>query len=139
MESTKECMNILLLMNAVFQLWQNVLLEWEKCNILDGFGDVPTRMPKPIGKFAFNCLANLKEIQLDKLVKRFIAKNITLRECPTKGGRPELKSMYKFTRLLKKKVVIQNEIMIHFGHPKPMAKIRSPTWMTNGTFLSNIN
>jgi hypothetical protein len=53
-------------------------------------------MPKPIGKFAFNCLANLKEIQLDKLVKWFIAKNITLRECPTKERRP----MYKFTRLL---------------------------------------
>jgi hypothetical protein len=60
-ESTKECMNILLLTNAIFQLWQSVFLEWERCNILDGFGDVPACPPKLIGKFAFNCLANLKE------------------------------------------------------------------------------
>jgi hypothetical protein len=40
MESMKECMNILLLIDAMFQLWQNVLIEWERCNILDGFGDV---------------------------------------------------------------------------------------------------
>jgi hypothetical protein len=59
--STKECMNILLLIDAVFQLWQNVILEWERCNILDGFEDVPTLPPKLIGKSIFGCLANLKE------------------------------------------------------------------------------
>jgi hypothetical protein len=61
MESTKECMNILLLTDAMFLLCQIVFLEWERCNILDGFGDVPTHPPKPISKFAFSCLVNLKE------------------------------------------------------------------------------
>jgi hypothetical protein len=28
--------------------------------------------------------------------------------------------MHEFTKLLKKKVVIQNEITIHFGFPKPI-------------------
>jgi hypothetical protein len=39
---------------------------------------------------------------------------------PTKGGGwPHLKSMYECTKKLKRKVVIQNEIMIHFDFPKP--------------------
>jgi hypothetical protein len=57
-------MNILLLTDAISQLWESVLLEWERCNILDGFGDVPTRSSKSIRKFAFGYLANLKEKQL---------------------------------------------------------------------------
>jgi hypothetical protein len=40
------------------------------------------------------------------LAKGFFSKTITLIEHPTKGGRPKLKSMYEFTRLLKRKVVI---------------------------------
>jgi hypothetical protein len=59
-ESTKECMNIFLLTDEIFQLWQNVFLEWYRCNILNGSQDVPTRLPKPIGKFDFDYLANLK-------------------------------------------------------------------------------
>jgi hypothetical protein len=62
-------MNILLLIDAIFQLWQSVLLEWERCKILDGFGNVLTCLPKSIGKFDFNCLANLKEKQFEKLAK----------------------------------------------------------------------
>ncbi len=58
-ESTKECMNILMLI--VFQWWQSVLLEWERCNILDEYGDVPTRLPKPTAKSTFGCLVNSKE------------------------------------------------------------------------------
>jgi hypothetical protein len=49
-------------------LWQNVL-EWERCNILDGFGNVPAHLSKLIGKFAFGCLVNLKDKQLKKLAK----------------------------------------------------------------------
>jgi hypothetical protein len=101
MESTKECMNILLLIEAVFQLWQSVLLEWEKCNILNGSEDIPTCPPKLIRKSTFNYLSNLKETQLENLVKGFFVKTITFREHLTKGGRLELKSMYEFTRLLK--------------------------------------
>jgi len=79
-----------------------------------------------IRKFGFNCLAHFKEKQFENLARRFISKAITLRKCPTKGGRPNLKSMYEFTRLLKWKVVIWNEIMIHFGHPKPTANNEKP-------------
>ncbi len=32
-ESTKECMSILLLSNWIFQLWKTILVEWENCNI----------------------------------------------------------------------------------------------------------
>jgi hypothetical protein len=46
-------------------------------------------------------LANLKEKQLKKLAKGLFSKVITFRKCPTKGGRLNLKLMYKFTRLLK--------------------------------------
>jgi hypothetical protein len=62
-------MNILLLTHGVFQLWQSVFLEWERCNILDGFGDVPTHPPKLIGKYVFGCLVNLKEKQFEKLAR----------------------------------------------------------------------
>jgi hypothetical protein len=106
MESTKECMNILMLIDVVFQLCQNVLLEWERCNILDGFRDVPTRLPKSIRKFAFGCLINLKETQLEKLARGLLTKTIIFRECPAKVGRLELKSMYEFTRLFKQKAMI---------------------------------
>jgi hypothetical protein len=46
------------------------------------------------------------EKQFKKLAKRLFKKTITFREHPTKGRRPNLKSMYEFTRLLKQKVVI---------------------------------
>jgi hypothetical protein len=71
-------------------------------------------------------LANLKERQFEKLARGFLSKAITFREHPTKGGRPNLKSMYKFTRLLKWETVIRNEIMIHFGHRKPTANNQKP-------------
>jgi hypothetical protein len=43
-----------------------------------------------------------------------------------KGRRPDFKSMYTFTRFLKWKAVIWNEIMIHFGHPKPTTNNQKP-------------
>jgi hypothetical protein len=72
-ESTKECMNILLFSDTIFHLWENILVQLKRCNILDGTGDVPIESPKPIGKLAFGCFANLKETQLDKLVKELIS------------------------------------------------------------------
>jgi hypothetical protein len=80
---------------------------------------VPAHSPKLIGNFVFNYLVNFKEKQLEKLAKGLLSKTITFGECPTKGGRPNLKSMYEFTRMFKLKAMIWNEIMIHFGHPKP--------------------
>ncbi len=64
---------------------------------------------------------NLKEKQLEKLAKGLLSKTITHIEHPMKGGRPNLKSMYEFTRMLKRKAMIQNEIIIHSGHPTPTA------------------
>ncbi len=109
-----------------FQLWHSVFLKWERCNIFDGFGDVPTHPPKPIGKSTFGCLTNPKEKQLKKLAKGLLSKKITLREHQVKGRRPNFKSMYKFTRMLKQKAMIRNDIMIHFGHPKPTVNNQKP-------------
>ncbi len=64
---TKECMSILLTSNLVFTLQETIILEWERCNILDNSGEVPTHPPKPIGKFMFGYLMNLKEKQFEKL------------------------------------------------------------------------
>jgi hypothetical protein len=61
-------------------LWQSVLLEWERCNILDGSGDVPARPPKLIGKSTFGFLANLKEKQLKKLARGLFSKTRPLNE-----------------------------------------------------------
>ncbi len=36
------------------------------------------------------------------------------------GGRLDLKSMHEFTKLLKRKLFIRNEIIIHFKFPKPI-------------------
>jgi hypothetical protein len=71
-------------------------------------------------------LANLKEKQFEMLTRGFLSKAITFKKRPTKGRRLNLKSMYEFTRLLKWKVVIRNEIMIHFGHPKLTANNQKP-------------
>jgi len=60
------------------------------------------------------------------LAKGLFSKIIPLREHPMKGGRPNLKSMYEFTWMFKPKVMIWNEIMIHFGHPKLIANNQKP-------------
>ncbi len=40
MDSAKECTNILLVLNPVFNLWEMILIEWERCNILNCNGEV---------------------------------------------------------------------------------------------------
>jgi hypothetical protein len=95
--------------------------KWENCNILDKTGDVSTCFLAPIEKSAFGYLSNLKEKQLKKSAQGFLAKTIIIHDRLTKGKRqPNLKSMYEFTNQLKRRVVIRNEIMIHFGFPKPI-------------------
>jgi hypothetical protein len=81
-------------------------VQWKRCNILDGTNDVPAKSLEPIGKFTFGCLANLKENQLEKLVRRLISRTITICERQKGGGRLDLKSMYKVSKTLKRKVVI---------------------------------
>jgi hypothetical protein len=77
-------------------MWQNVLLEWERCNIFDGY--VLTHLPKPIRKCVFGFLANRKEKQLEKLARGLLSKAITFKDHPTKGRKLDFKSTYKFTR-----------------------------------------
>jgi hypothetical protein len=56
--------------------------------------------------------------------RRLLDHIITLREHPSKGGRRlDFKSMYDITKVLKRKVVIHYEIIIHFWFPKLIAKI----------------
>jgi hypothetical protein len=91
---TKECMSILFLSDPIFHLWEMILVEWEDCNILDKTRDVPTCLPMPIEKSTFGYLSNLKEKQLEKLVRGLFMKTITIRDRPMKGrGRPDLKSI----------------------------------------------
>lgn len=59
MDSIKECMSIFLTFNLVFTLWEIIFLEWERCNMLDESGEIPTLPPKSIRKFVFGCLTNM--------------------------------------------------------------------------------
>jgi hypothetical protein len=61
-----------------------------------------------------------------QVVRGFFSKVITFKECSMKGKRLNFKSMYEFTRLFKWKAMIENEIMIHFKHPKLIANNQKP-------------
>jgi hypothetical protein len=61
MKSIKERLNILLLLDETYALWEKMFIEWENGNILDMIGRLPIRKVAPIGKSAFNCLVNLCE------------------------------------------------------------------------------
>jgi hypothetical protein len=61
------------------------------------------------------------------------AKTITIPDEPTKGKRqPNLKSMYKFTKQLKRKAVIRNAIMIDFGFPNLTTNNQKPYFNKHG-------
>jgi hypothetical protein len=108
-------------------LWKTVLVEWENCNILDESGDVSVHLLVSVGKSMFGYLLNMKEKQLEKLAQSLLAKTIAIHDRPTKAGEQlDLKSMHKFTKLLKRKAIIQNEIMIHFKFPKPTTNNQKP-------------
>jgi len=55
-----------------FTLWETILLKWERCNVLDNSGEVLVRPLKPIRKFTFGYLMNLKEKQFKKLARGLI-------------------------------------------------------------------
>ncbi len=93
----------------------------------NGSGDVFTRPLKLIRKLSFGCFTNLKEKQFEKLARGLFDHTIMLRECLAKGGeRPNLKSIYKITRVLKQKSVICNEIMFHFRFLKLTSNNQKP-------------
>jgi hypothetical protein len=66
-ESTKECMSILLFLDLDFHIWEIILVEWENYNILDGSGNVSIHLPTLIEKSTFAYFSNIKEKQLEKL------------------------------------------------------------------------
>jgi hypothetical protein len=68
MKSIKECLNILLLLNETYALWEKVLFKWENANLLDKPRKLPTMKVAPIGKLAFNCLVGLCKSQMAVLV-----------------------------------------------------------------------
>ncbi len=79
-------MNILFFLDVILHLSKTMSTEWENCNILDGNGDVLTRPLMPIKKSTFGCLLNMKEKQLEKLVRGFFLKTIIICGCPLKWG-----------------------------------------------------
>jgi len=104
-----------------FTLWETVLLKWERCNVLDNSGEVLVRPLKPIRKFTFGYLMNLKEKQFKKLARGLIYNCMIYLQ----GGELDLKSMHEFTKVLKE-VMIRNEIMNFFGAPKPIINNQKP-------------
>ncbi len=60
-KSIKECLNILLLLDETYALWEKMLIKWGNGNILDGTSRLPIGKVVPIGKSAFSCLVNLCE------------------------------------------------------------------------------
>jgi hypothetical protein len=73
-------MNILLLLDLIFHLWEMVFVEWENCNILDKTRDVSTRFSASIEKSTFGYLANLKKKQLEKLARGLLEKTIIIHD-----------------------------------------------------------
>ncbi len=86
----------------------------------------PNTFAKTNCKIYFWLFSKLQGKKLKKLAKGLFSKTITFREHPMKGRWPNLKSMYKFTRMFKHTTMIWNEIMIHFGHPKPTTNNQKP-------------
>jgi hypothetical protein len=66
-KSTTECMSTMFFLISIFHLWETILVEWGKCNILDDNGDVVTCHLMLIEKSTFGHLSNMKEKQLEKL------------------------------------------------------------------------
>jgi NAD kinase len=98
-----------------------------KIATLDESGDVSIHLLVSVGKSTFGYLLNMKEKQLKKLAQSLLAKTITIHDRPTKGGEQlDLKSMHKSTKLLKRKAIIQNEIMIHSKFRKPTTNNQKP-------------
>jgi len=118
-KSIKKCMTIFLLSNLIFHLWRWFLLgelqhcgQDYKCVNLSSTADRKINVWLP---FIFE-----RKTTWEVNSKSSCEKN-HYRDQPTKGGgQPHLKSMYEYTMQLKRKAVIQNEIMIHFNFPKPI-------------------
>jgi hypothetical protein len=106
--------------------WKEILLLWVyKGNILDNYGKLPSR-PQPMGKLAFNCFMGLKESQMVKLVHGLEAHENLLWDQLTMGGNLYLLTMMEFCYNIRKRKVIQNEIIIFHKHLQPMAQSPHP-------------
>jgi hypothetical protein len=117
----KECMSILLLLDMLYKEWKEILILWEQGKVLDVYNKLPSRL-QHVGKSAFNFLVGLKETHMVKLALGLKAHEILLRDQLTMGGNPHLLKMIEFCYNIKKRRVIQNEIMVFHKHPQPMAQ-----------------
>jgi hypothetical protein len=109
--SVKECISLLLLSDMFYEKWKEILLLWEHGKILDMYYKLPSR-PQPMGKSAFNCLMGFKEIHMVKHVHGLKANGILWQDWHATGGNPHLLIMTEFCYNIKKRRVIQNEIMV---------------------------
>ncbi len=64
MKSIKECLNILLLPDETYALWEKVFLEWENGNILHRTSKSLIGKVAPMVKLAFNCVVGQHESQM---------------------------------------------------------------------------
>lgn len=55
---------------------------------------------------------------MEKLAQGLISWTVTIYKRPKDGGRLDLKSMHEESKTFKRKAIIRNEIMTHFGFPK---------------------
>jgi hypothetical protein len=78
---------------------------------LDEYDKLPTR-PQLVKKSTFNCLVGLKETHMVKLTHGLKVHEILLWDWLAMGGNPHLLTMVKFCYNIKKRRVIQNEIMV---------------------------
>lgn len=75
-----------ILLDLIFNLWETILLEWERRNILDDNGKVlicPSKLRK---KPAVHWLSNLKEKWFKKLTRRLIVRIMTIHDHFAKRG-----------------------------------------------------
>ncbi len=104
-------MTILLLLDMLYNEWKDLLLLWEHGKTLDGYNKLPTR-PQPIKKSTFNYLVGLKEIHMVKFAHGLKVFEILLQDRLVTRSNLHLLTTTKFCYNVKKRRVIQSEIMI---------------------------
>jgi len=124
-QSIKECIIILLLLDMLYNEWKEILLLWGQGKILDGYGKLPSR-PQPIGKSSFNCLLGLKETYMVKFTHGLKTHEMLLRDWLAMGGNLHLLTMTKFSYNVKKGRVIWNEIMVFHNWFQPTTQNPHP-------------
>jgi len=90
-----------------------------------GVATLPLK-PQLMEKFTLNYLVNLEESHMQKLVNNLKLHKITMHNYLASGRNPHLLTMAKFCYNVKKKKMIQNEIMVQHKHPHPIVQSPQP-------------